>query len=166
MDISNVLVIRDLINLSGGQVIGKKKIQKIIYIVQKKFDNIFDPPLEFEWDFYGVYSNELAHELSIGEYFNIFKEVSVKEYNYLNYAIETVNKTQATFITQNKKLKEVMIFLNNKELRFLEILSFIILLKERGFSKDKIGHELLKFRKHLKESFTEAYTTLENMGIF
>lgn len=162
MDMNNIFILKDLVNLGGGQVMGRKKMQKIIYIIQEKFGNLFEPSFEFKWNFYGVYSDELASELSIGEFFNIFRETPVKRYDYLSYAIEVVDETvtETTFITQNEQLNKLMQFLNDKESRLLEVLSSIIFFRGKGFSVEEIECELFKFKGHLREFFDDAYVAL------
>ena len=114
MEMNNIFILKDLISLGGGQIKGRKKMQKIVYIIQE-LKNPFKPSFKFEWNYYGVYSDELANELRIGEFFNIVKETPIEEYGYHSYAIETVNDTvtKSTPIKENIQLGELMKFLND-----------------------------------------------------
>lgn len=165
MDMNNIFILKDLVNLGGGQVMGRKKMQKIIYIIQEEFGNLFDPSFEFKWNFYGVYSDELASELSIGEFFNIFRETPVKKYDYLSYAIEVVDETvtETTSVIQNEQLNKLMRFLNDKESRLLEVLSSIIFFRGKGLPEEGIECELFKFKGHLRGFFDDAYAALEKV---
>ena len=73
MEMDNVFILRDVISLGGGQVLGRKKLQKIVYIMQE-FMGIFDPPFKYRWNYYGVYSYDLAAALDVGKFFDIFTE--------------------------------------------------------------------------------------------
>lgn len=160
MEMNNVFVLRDMINLCGGQVIGRKKMQKIVYIVQE-FANPFELPFEYKWNYYGVYSNDLTDELRIGQFFKIFEETPVKEHGYQSYAIKVKDNTEPTDAIRNKLLGELMRFLNSKEPRLLEVISSIVFFEKEGFSQDEINSRLLEFKGHLKEFFDDAYDALE-----
>lgn len=164
MEMNNIFILKDLISLGGGQIKGRKKMQKIVYIIQE-LKNPFKPSFKFEWNYYGVYSDELANELRIGEFFNIVKETPIEEYGYHSYAIETVNDTvtKSTPIKENIQLGELMKFLNSKEARVLEVLSSIIFFKQKGFSKEEAKDKLFEFKGHLEGFFDEAYDVLEKL---
>ncbi|MFA5536977.1 MAG: hypothetical protein WDA53_07400 [Bacillota bacterium] len=137
-------------------------MQKIVYIVQE-FVNPFNPPFEYKWNYYGVYSEELAGEVNIGEFFNIFKETPVIEYNYQSYAIEIPGDAEMTGAEQNVLLGSLMAFLNDQEPRLLEVLSSIIFFEKKGLSEEEINAQLLKFKGHLHEFFDDAYEALEKI---
>lgn len=162
MEMNNIHKLRDMINLGGKQIKGRKKMQKIVYIVQDLV-NPFNPPFEFKWNFYGVYSDELAGELNVGEFFNIFKETLVIEYNYRSYAIEVLDDTEPVSTDENEQLRKLMQFLNAQEPRLLEVLSSIIYFKNKGCSETEIKSQLLEFKGHLAEFYDDAYNALEEI---
>lgn len=166
MEMNNIFILKDLIDLGGGQIMGRKKIQKIIYIIQE-MKNPFQPPFEFKWNYYGVYSDELADELSVGEFFNIIQETPVVEYDYRSYAIETVEETmtEATFIKEDTQLRKLIQFLNGKESRLLEVLSSIMFFEKKGFTDEEVRNEVFRFKGHLREFFDDAYNVLNEIKV-
>jgi len=162
MDLNDVLVLRDMISLGGGQIIGRKKMQKIVYIAQK-FSNPFNVPLAYKWNYYGVYSDELTSKLRIGQFFKIFEEIPVMDYGYQSYAIRVKDNTEKTHAINNNVLKELMQHLNSKEPRLLEVISSIIYFKNEGLTEEEIDLRLREFKGHLEKFFAPAYDDLKKI---
>lgn len=162
MDLSNVFILRDLINFGGGQIEGRKKIHKIVYIIQQ-LANPFQPPYEFRWNYYGVYSEDLAGELSIGEFFGILRETPIMEYGYRTYAIEVADETNHSVIAGDERLKRLVAYLNSKEPRLLEVLSSIMFFENEGLKGEAINEKLYAYKGHLAEFFDEAYRVYEEL---
>lgn len=162
MKLDNVFMLRDVVKLGGEQIKGRKKMQKIIYILQQLV-NPFEPPFKFKWNYYGVYSDELAGELGIGEFFGILKEKPIMEYGYQTYAIVAVDDSNPTRIASNEQVKSLITSLNDKEPRLLEVLSSILYFENEGLTEDKINDQLLAYKGHLKEFFDEAYNVYKEI---
>ena len=159
MDLNNILILRDIINLGGGQVTGNKKMHKIVFIIQE-FTNYFNPPFEYKWNYYGVYSDELTSKLRIGRFFKIFEEIPVREYGYQSYAIRVKDNTEPTHAMDSDVIKELMQFLNSKEPRLLEVISSIIYFRNEGLTREEVDLRLLEFKGHLEKFFDKAYDDL------
>ena len=159
MEMDNVFILRDVISLGGGQVLGRKKLQKIVYIMQE-FMGIFDPPFKYRWNYYGVYSYDLAAALDVGKFFDIFTENPVMDYNYQSYALKVNSSPGETAIIKNGLAAWLMQFLNAKEPRLLEVLSSIIYFENEGLSREAIISKLHEFKGHLEYFYEDAYIAL------
>ncbi len=162
MNLENTRKLRDLIKLCGGEIIGRKKMQKIVFIVQRYLDP-FKPSFEYQWDHYGVYSVDLSNELEIGQFFNMLEETSVLDHGYQSYAITVVDDTKATFFVEDEKLIALTEFLYGKEPRLLEVLSSIIYFRDQGCSPTEEGTKLRALKGHLCDFFNDAYLALEEV---
>lgn len=162
MEMNNVFILRDIINFGGGQVIGRKKLQKIAYIIQE-FTGAFTPPLKYGWNYYGVYSYDLASTLTIGKFFDVFNETPVIDHNYRSYAIMTKVEGQTLSVVENEFVRNLMSFLNSKEPRLLEVLSSIIYFKKEGLSDEAVITKLQEFKGHLSGFYADAYAAVEKI---
>lgn len=162
MDLKNTLKLRDLVTLCGGKIIGRKKMQKIVFVVQE-YENPFEPPFEYRWNYYGVYSADLSHELGISQFFNILREIPVIDHGYQSYAITVVDEADATPLMEDKKLKALARFLNEKEPRLLEALSSIIFFRKQGCSPEEVHSKLMASKGHLSRFYEEAYSALREI---
>ncbi|TYO96608.1 hypothetical protein [Desulfallas thermosapovorans] len=160
--LENIYMVRDIINLAGGQIKGRKKMQKIIYILQQ-LAKPFRKPYEFRWNFYGVYSDELASELNVGEIFGILRERCLEEHGYRTFIIETVDNSNASGIEKDEQVKQLVTYLAAKESRVLEVLSSIIFFKDQGYADAALEEKLHVFKGHLASFFDEAFTTYNEL---
>lgn len=165
MELNNVFKLRDIIELGGGQIIGRKKIQKMVYIMQELTEP-FDPPFRFKWNYYGVYSEELTGELGLGEFFGIIKEKQIAGYRYRTFAIEAADDSNPTGLKNDQKIKELVSFLNRQEPRLLEVLSSIIFFEKECSTDEEVQAKLIEHKGHLKDAFADAastYARIKNM---
>src|SRR6478736_432268 len=110
----------------SGEVVGRKKLQKMIYIAKK----LEFPFLEkFEFHFYGPYSEELT--LRVEELCNMgfLHEVKEKNGGYYQYRYRLTEEGQE-FLVENQMempyLKEAMTNMNDQNARFLELVSTVL----------------------------------------
>lgn len=154
--LDNIYILRDIINISGGQIVGRKKIQKIIYIIQQ-LCNPFNNPYEYRWNYYGVFSDELSSEINMGQAFGILGESYREEYGYRTYIIEAIDYANASGIERNSQLKNITEYLAAKEPRILEVLSSIIFFENKGLNRQEINNKLQELKDHLSPFFEEAF---------
>ncbi|MFZ5753023.1 MAG: hypothetical protein ACOY3J_02185 [Bacillota bacterium] len=160
--LENIFALRDVISMCGGKIRGRKKIQKIIYILQE----LSDPPLkpyQFKWNYYGVYSEELANDLSVGESFGILKENEEEEYGYRTYIIEAVDSSNPTRLCRDQNLKSIVQYLSQQETRVLEVLSSIIFFKNEGLDGEELKGKLHTFKGHLAAFFDQAFAAYDEL---
>lgn len=162
MNWKNTRKLRDLVKLCGGEIVGRKKMQKIVFIIQECVDP-FEPSFEYRWNYYGVYSTDLSSELEIGQFFKILQETPVNEHGYQSYAITVIDEVEATPLMENEKLKSLAEFLNAQESRLLEVISSIIFFRKQGYSPEEEKAQLAALKGHLSDFFEEAYSVLEKI---
>lgn len=148
----NIYVIQNIIALAGGKIKGRKKIQNIVYILEQLI-TVFDKPHKFRWSYYGVFSEELASELSLGETFGILKESRSQEQRMCFLEV-----TDQPICSREKSLPVDLIrYLNSREHEELEIISSIIYFGNQGLDWHETRKRLLVFRGHLKDFLKQGF---------
>ncbi|MEB6550580.1 YwgA family protein [Heyndrickxia sporothermodurans] len=111
---------------ASGEIIGRKKLQKMIYI-SKKLDFPFQE--RFQFHFYGPYSEELT--LRVEELTNLgfIEEVKEKKGGYFQYRY-TITDSGKEFLsmyeTKVPHLDECLVNMNEQNSRFLELVSTVL----------------------------------------
>lgn len=143
-------------------VTGRKKLQKMIYILQS-----FGVPFEerFQFHFYGPYSEELT--LRIEELCNlgfIQEEKEVKS-NYFQYHY-ALTQDGMTFLNQFSpnlpNCSEAISSMQKKSSRFLELVSTMLYFKE--LQRDEVEakvHTVKPKQKFSEEEFAEAWAFID-----
>ncbi len=147
----------DLLNVLGGTIDGRKKFQKIVFIASE-LNKLPNKYRDFNWNYYGVYSYELAHDIDIANRLNYLKE----EDDEAGYIYELTKK--GTEIDHNLQLPEnlISIFTENNS-RFLEVLSSIVYFARKTPNDEEIKNKLHKFKGHLKSYFDDAFATYHEL---
>lgn len=149
----------------SGEIVGRKKLQKMIYIAKK----ISFPFQErFQFHFYGPYSEELT--LRVEELCNMgfLHEVKEKKSGFYQYRY-TLTENGKEFLNLNEdiempSLEDCLMDMNRQNARFLELVSTVLffdnLLREEV--QDKIF--TLKSKQHYtEEEIEEAYQYIESL---
>ncbi len=162
--VNNIYTIRDIIALAGGKITGRKKIQKMIYILEQ-IVGVFDKPHQFRWNYYGVFSEELASELNLGEAFGVLKENEQQEYGYRTYHIEAVypDSNNPAYPKKDTLPIGLIKYLNAKEPRELEIISSIIYFENQGLNEHEIKERLYTFKSHLENFFEQGFKAYDEI---
>ncbi|WP_042143951.1 YwgA family protein [Paucisalibacillus sp. EB02] len=148
------------------QVTGRKKLQKMVYILQS-----FGIPFEekFQFHFYGPYSEELT--LRIEELCNlgfINEEKEVKS-NYFQYHYSLTNDgTQFLnqFSVHMPNCSGSIELLQGKSSRFLELVSTMLYFKD--LSKDEVEakvHDVKPKQKYSEEELVEAWKLIDELAL-
>ena len=113
----------------SGEVIGRKKLQKMIFIAKKL---AFPFGEKFQFHFYGPYSEELT--LRVEELCNMgfLNEVREKKGGYYQYRY-TLTEDGREFLSENEHvempyLEECLTDMNGQNARFLELVSTVCIL--------------------------------------
>ncbi|GGA63976.1 YwgA family protein [Ornithinibacillus halotolerans] len=148
------------------EVIGRKKLQKMVYILQS-----FGVPFEekYQFHFYGPYSEELS--LRIEELCNLgflHEEKEVKS-NYFQYHYSlTEDGTQFLnqFGVNMPNCKNVIELLQEKSSRFLELVSTMLYFKElpQGEVEEKVRTVKPK-QKYSDEEMAEAWKFIDELQV-
>ncbi|WAA12213.1 YwgA family protein [Fervidibacillus halotolerans] len=135
-----------------GEVVGRKKLQKMIYIAKKLS---FPFQEKFEFHFYGPYSEELT--LQIEELINMgfLMEQKEKKGGYIQYRYRLTENGEEFLKTVQFKndpaLQSCLLHMNEQSARFLELVSTVLYFD--SLSKDDIIEKIAKVKR--KQNYTE-----------
>jgi len=110
----------------AGEVIGRKKLQKIVYIA-KKFD--YDFQEKFNFHFYGPYSEELTLQIEELTNAGLVEEMKGNKSGYTQYKYvlsEAGKEFLSIYPTQLEGFSSFLQALNQESSRFLELVSTIL----------------------------------------
>ena len=146
----------------SGEVIGRKKLQKMIYIAKKLS---FPFGEKFQFHFYGPYSEELT--LRVEELCNMgfLHEVKEKKGGYYQYRYKLTEEGQE-FLVENQMempyLKETMANMNDQNARFLELVSTVLYFD--NLPKEEVIEKVFTLKskqRYTHEEIDNAYQYIE-----
>lgn len=143
----------------AGEVIGRKKLQKIVYI-SKKFDFNFQE--RFNFHFYGPYSEELSlqmEELVDGGLIQEAKENKGGYTQYKYHLSEQGKEYLQLYPTQMEGYQSFVQTLNQESSRFLELVSTILYFDK--LNKDELVEKVQKVKSKQNYSQEEIERGLE-----
>ncbi|WP_338471078.1 YwgA family protein [Niallia sp. XMNu-256] len=148
----------------SGEIIGRKKLQKMIFIAKKL---TFPFAEKFQFHFFGPYSEELT--LRIEELCNMgfLNEVKEKKGGYYQYRY-TLTEDGKQFLAVNKMdiphLQDCMIDMNGQNARFLELVSTVLYFNNlpREEVQDKV-FTLKSKQRYTVEEVDQAYEYIETL---
>lgn len=148
----------------SGEITGRKKLQKMIYIA-KKVDFPFHE--RFQFHFYGPYSEELTTRVEELCNMGFLNEVKEKKGGYFQYRY-TLTDTGKEFLSLNEVempfLQDCFIDMNEQNARFLELVSTVLYFD--NLSKEEVMDKVftLKAKQHYtEEEIDEAYHYIESL---
>lgn len=148
----------------AGEVIGRKKLQKIIYIA-KKINFPFQE--RFNFHFYGPYSEELT--LRIEEMCNLgfVHETKEKKGGYYQYRYTLSDEGKNFLTVSNLHLPNLTTFttqINGKSSRFLELVSTLLFFDDLPTEErvEKV-HTLKAKQNYNEDEITEAFAYIEQL---
>lgn len=149
---------------AAGEIAGRKKLQKIIYIAKKLS---FPFQEKFQFHFYGPYSEELTlriEELCEMGYLN---EVKEKKSGYSQYCY-SITDTGKDFLSMHEMdmpaLNGCLLDMNGQNARFLELVSTVLFFDtlEKEVVIEKI-FTLKSKQKYTLEEIDEAYSYIDRL---
>ncbi|MDT9026694.1 MULTISPECIES: YwgA family protein [Rossellomorea] len=152
--------------LASGEVVGRKKLQKMIFIA-KKLEFPFQE--KFQFHFYGPYSEELT--LRVEELCNMgfISEVKEKKGGYYQYRY-TVTKEGEDFLQIYEKempcLEDCLTDMNVQSARFLELVSTVLYFD--NLPKDEVVEKVFTLKskqKYTEEEIDEAFAYIEGLKL-
>lgn len=149
---------------ASGEIVGRKKLQKMIYIA-KKLNFPFQE--KFQFHFYGPYSEELT--LRVEELFNLgfVEEIKEKKGGYFQYRY-TITDSGKEFLsmyeTKMPHLDECLVDMNEQNARFLELVSTVLYFDHlpRNEVIEKINKVKAK-QKYSEEEIDQAYQYIDSL---
>jgi uncharacterized protein len=146
----------------SGEIIGRKKLQKMIYIA-KKVEFPFQE--KFQFHFYGPYSEELT--LRVEELCNMgfLNEIKEKKGGYFQYRY-TLTDSGKEFLSLNETempfLQDCLCDMNDQNARFLELVSTVLYFD--NLAKEEVADKVFTLKssqRYTEEEIDEAYQYIE-----
>ncbi|MGP7817001.1 YwgA family protein [Niallia sp. 01092] len=149
---------------ASGEIIGRKKLQKMIYIA-KKLDFPFQEKYQFH--FFGPYSEELT--LRVEELCNMgfLNEIKEKKGGYFQYRYSLTNNGEE-FLELNEVdmplLASCLTDMNEQNSRFLELVSTVLFFD--NLAKEEVQEKVFTLKskqKYTVEEIENAYLYIESL---
>lgn len=150
--------------MASGEVIGRKKLQKMIFIAKKL---AFPFQERFEFHFYGPYSEELT--LRVEELCNMgfISEVKEKKGGYYQYRYSVTEEGEDFLKIYEKDmpfLKDCLTDMNGQSARFLELVSTVLYFDT--LPKEEVAEKVFTLKskqKYTNEEVDEAYAYIKSL---
>ena len=150
---------------ASGEVIGRKKLQKMIFIA-KKLDFPFGE--KFQFHFYGPYSEELTLRVEELCDMGFLDEVKEKKGGYYQYRY-TLTENGSEFLTENDHvdipyLKACLTDMNSQNARFLELVSTVLFFD--NLPKEEVQDKIFTLKskqRYTIEEIESAYQYIETL---
>jgi uncharacterized protein YwgA len=148
----------------SGEVIGRKKLQKMIYIAKKLTFPFWE---KYQFHFFGPYSEELT--LRIEELCNMgfLNEVKEKKGGYYQYRY-TLTEDGEKFLAANRMdipyLQDCMIDMNSQNARFLELVSTVLYFN--NLPREEVQEKVFTLKskqRYTIEEVDQAYDYIESL---
>ena len=150
--------------LVSGEITGRKKLQKMIYIA-KKVEFPFQE--RFQFHFYGPYSEELTtrvEELCNMGFLNEVKEKKGGDFQY-RYSLTDAGKE---FLSMNNVdmpcLQDCLVDMNEQNARFLELVSTVLYFD--NLPKEEVANKVFTLKssqRYTEAEIDEAYQYIESL---
>ncbi len=148
----------------SGEIIGRKKLQKMIYIAKKV---AFPFHERFQFHFYGPYSEELT--LRVEELCNMgfLNEVKEKKGGYFQYRY-SLTEPGKEFLSLNEVempfLQDCLVDMNDQNARFLELVSTVLYFD--NLPKEEVANKVFTLKasqRYTEAEIDEAYQYIESL---
>ena len=148
----------------SGEIIGRKKLQKMIYIAKKV---AFPFHERFQFHFYGPYSEELT--LRVEELCNMgfLNEVKEKKGGYFQYRY-SLTEPGKEFLSLNEVempfLQDCLVDMNDQNARFLELVSTVLYFD--NLPKEEVTNKVFTLKasqRYTEAEIDEAYQYIESL---
>ncbi|MFP5107286.1 YwgA family protein [Neobacillus sp. C211] len=148
----------------SGEIIGRKKLQKMIYIAKKV---AFPFHERFQFHFYGPYSEELT--LRVEELCNMgfLNEVKEKKGGYFQYRY-SLTEPGKEFLSVNEVempfLQDCLVDMNEQNARFLELVSTVLYFD--NLPKEEVMNKVFTLKasqRYTEAEIEEAYQYIESL---
>jgi uncharacterized protein YwgA len=149
---------------AAGEIVGRKKLQKMIYIAKKLQFPFYE---KFDFHFYGPYSEELTCRIEELCDLGFLHEVKEKKGGYFQYRY-TLTEAGEQFLNhydiKMPRLRECMQDMNEQNSRFLELVSTVLYFEHLTKEEVKEKVFLLKSKqRYTEEEIEQAYAYIEKL---
>jgi hypothetical protein len=142
-----------LLRSLGGSIRGRKKLQKIVYLLQAAGVEFGQ---EYVFWHYGVFSKTLASDLSFLVQSGDVAETLQQEGEYEYFEV-SLAASEITNGCDELEKTDLIRKLADKKPRCLELLSTIVYLHRKGFSGEDVKCRLHELKEHLLDDASEAF---------
>lgn len=150
--------------LVSGEIVGRKKLQKMIYIAKKI---AFPFQERFQFHFYGPYSEELTLRMEELCNMGFLNEVKEKKGGYYQYRY-TLTDSGKEFLSLNEVempfLQECLLDMNQKNARFLELVSTVFYFD--NLPKEEVMNKVFTLKssqRYTEEEVEESYHYIKTL---
>ena len=149
----------------SGEIVGRKKLQKMIYIA-KKLNFPFEE--KFEFHFYGPYSEELTLQLEELINMGFMNEIKENKGSYFQYRYR-LTESGEEFIKEwgvsesNPSLDDCLKSMNEKTPRFLELVSTVLYFE--SLPKNQLVEKIFQVKSKQHYTLEEIDAAIEYIGI-
>ncbi|MFZ7946491.1 YwgA family protein [Neobacillus sp. 19] len=150
--------------LVSGEITGRKKLQKMIYIAKKIEFPFHD---RFQFHFYGPYSEELTTRVEELCNMGFLNEVKEKKGGYFQYRY-TLTDSGKEFLSLNEVdmpfLTDCLTDMNEQNARFLELVSTVLYFD--NLPKEEVTNKVFTLKssqRYTEAEIDEAYQYIENL---
>lgn len=149
--------ITDLLRTMTHQKIeGRKRFHKLIYLLQERGVDFGE---DFVFSHYGVFSPTLADDLRVAKQWELLNEDAQGEHYVIGLKQVKGVDLKVKWSSDDAKLVRE---LAEKSAQFLEVLSTIVYLKDKGYSGSYLEKKLAELKGHLNEHFDKANAFARN----
>ncbi|MBU9724311.1 MULTISPECIES: YwgA family protein [Bacillaceae] len=147
-----------------GEIVGRKKLQKLIYIAKKMNFPFFE---KYQFHFYGPYSEELNLRMEEMCHLSFVEEVREKKAGYYQYRYTLSEQGDEFLNLSNYELPEekgILNELNEQSAKFLELVSTILYFDD--LPKEEVADKVytLKAKQNYTETdLEEAYQFIDRL---
>jgi len=145
-------------------IVGRKKLQKIIYIM-KKIGLPFEEKYAFY--FYGPYSEELSLRMEELTNLGFVSEIKEQKSNYYQYRYQVTDEGEAFLQHTSPTIPSVetlIVELKDRSSRFLELVATMLYFD--NLTKDEVEHKVQEVKKksnYTSEDLAEAWRFIEEI---
>ncbi|UTR16298.1 YwgA family protein [Salipaludibacillus sp. LMS25] len=147
-----------------GEIVGRKKLQKMIYIAKKLGLPFYE---KYQYHMYGPYSEELTLRIEEMSQLAFISEVKEQKAGYQQYRY-TLAEAGAEFLTMAGEdfpdVSHMLKHLNEQSAKFLELVSTVLFFEE--LSKEDVTKKVFKLKakqNYTEEDIAEAYRFIERL---
>ncbi|KUP04966.1 hypothetical protein Q73_14090 [Bacillus coahuilensis m2-6] len=150
--------------VASGEIIGRKKLQKMIFIAKKLS---FPFQEKFQFHFYGPYSEELTLRVEELCDMGFIEEVWEKKGGYYQYRYTVTEEGQNFLNVYEEKMPTLdtcLVNMNEKPSRFLELVSTVLFFDD--LDKEDVIEKVFTLKskqKYTLEEIEEAYHYIESL---
>ncbi|WP_280771049.1 YwgA family protein [Salipaludibacillus daqingensis] len=148
-----------------GEIVGRKKLQKMVYIAQKMNVPFYE---KYQLHMFGPYSEELSLRMEEVCQLQFVSEVKEKKAGYQQYRYELSEKGDAFLAMMSldfPDVSEMLLQMNEQSAKFLELVSTILYFDD--LPREEVETKVFKFKakqNYTNQDMEEAYAYIDQLS--